>query len=96
MRCDNVRCRVPDEDAPIDSPSDPELLARLMPPGYRARPEQAILFTVEAWDTNCPQHIPQRFEAADVASALQKRETRIAELEAEVRRLKGEPSPDAG
>jgi uncharacterized protein len=74
--------------------NDPELIAKLMPDDYRARPEQAILFTVEAWDTNCPQHIPQRFEAADVAAALQKREERIAELEAEIRRLKGEPATD--
>lgn len=45
---------------------DPALTARLMPPDYAARPEQAILFTVTAWDANCQQHIPQRFEAADV------------------------------
>jgi hypothetical protein len=30
----------------------------LMPKGYKARPEQVILFTVSAWDSNCPQHIP--------------------------------------
>jgi uncharacterized protein len=60
----------------------------LMPGDYKARPEQVILFTVSAWDSNCPQHIPQRFEATDVAAALAKRDQRIAELEAEVRRLK--------
>jgi len=66
---------------------DAGLTARLMPEGYGARPEQVILFTVSAWDTNCPQHIPQRFEAADVAAALARRDGRIAELEAEVARL---------
>jgi predicted pyridoxine 5'-phosphate oxidase superfamily flavin-nucleotide-binding protein len=40
---------------------DPASMAKLMPEGHRARPEQAILFTVTAWDSNCPQHIPQRF-----------------------------------
>lgn len=59
-----------------------ELLSRLMPEGYRARPEQVVLFEVEAWDVNCPQHIPQRFEADDVARVLAKRDARIAELEA--------------
>ena len=59
-----------------------ELLSRLMPEGYRARPEQVVLFEVEAWDVNCPQHIPQRFEADDVARLLAKRDARIAELEA--------------
>jgi predicted pyridoxine 5'-phosphate oxidase superfamily flavin-nucleotide-binding protein len=68
---------------------DDALLARLMPEGYQARPEQVILFTVSAWNANCPQHIPQRFEAADVAAALAGRERRIAALEAEVAQLRG-------
>ncbi len=68
--------------------ADAELIAKLMPEGYQARPEQVILFTVAAWDSNCPQHIPQRFEAADVAAAIAKREQRIAELEAEIQKLR--------
>ena len=69
---------------------DNELVARLMPEGYRARAEQVILFTVSAWNANCAQHIPQRFEAADVAAALAERDKRIELLEAELRRLRGE------
>ena len=42
---------------------DPPLLQSLTPRGYRARPEQVILFKIAAWDTNCPQHIPQKFDA---------------------------------
>jgi hypothetical protein len=61
---------------------DPELLQSLMPSGYKARPEQVIVFTIKAWDSNCPQHIPQKFDAADVAAALAARDVRIAELEA--------------
>jgi predicted pyridoxine 5'-phosphate oxidase superfamily flavin-nucleotide-binding protein len=72
---------------------DPALLASLMPKGYKARPEQVILFTISAWDTNCPQHIPQKFDAADVAAALASRDARIAELEAELAGLKGQPAP---
>jgi len=68
--------------------NDPELIAKLMPADYKARPEQAILFTVAAWDANCPQHIPQRFEAADVAAALAERDRRIAGLEQEIARLR--------
>ncbi|TIX97748.1 MAG: pyridoxamine 5'-phosphate oxidase, partial [Mesorhizobium sp.] len=63
---------------------DAELMAKLMPEGYKARPEQIILFTVSAWDSNCPQHIPQRFEAADVAAALAERDKRIERLEQEI------------
>ena len=72
---------------------DPALTASLMPHGYKARPEQAILFKIAAWDTNCPQHIPQKFDAADVAAALALRDARIAELEAELAALKGQPAP---
>jgi uncharacterized protein len=68
---------------------DGELVAKLMPDLYKARPEQAILFTVSAWDANCQQHIPQRFDAADVAAALAERDRRIAELEAALARLRG-------
>jgi uncharacterized protein len=49
---------------------------------------QVILFTVSAWDTNCPQHIPQKFDAADVAAALAARDARIEQLEAELSALK--------
>ncbi|MBZ9961240.1 pyridoxamine 5'-phosphate oxidase family protein [Mesorhizobium sp. BR1-1-14] len=70
---------------------DAELMARLTPRDYAARPEQVILFTVATWDANCPQHIPQRFEAADVAAALAERDRRIERLEQEVARLRQAP-----
>jgi uncharacterized protein len=72
---------------------DPALLQSLMPQGYKARPEQVILFRIAAWDTNCPQHIPQKFDAADVAAALASRDTRIAELEAELAASRAKPVP---
>ena len=71
---------------------DPALVKSLMPKGYKARPEQVIVFTVSAWDTNCPQHIPQKFDAPDVAAALAARDARIAELEAELAAMRGEAS----
>ena len=63
--------------------NDADLAARLTPEDVAARVEQVIVFTVEAWDTNCPQHIPQKFDAADVAAAVGTLESRIAALEAE-------------
>jgi uncharacterized protein len=71
---------------------DPALLQSLMPQGYKARPERVVLFRISAWDTNCPQHIPQKFDAADVAAALASRDARIAELEAELAALKAAPA----
>lgn len=66
---------------------DADLIAQLMPQGYRARPQAAIVFDILAWDTNCPQHIPQKFDAADVAKALAERDTEIDRLKAEIDRL---------
>ncbi len=69
---------------------DPEIIKRLMPEGYEAQPEQAVLFTVAAWDTNCNQHIPQKFAAEDVAAAAAVLQARIVELEAENARLRAQ------
>ena len=66
---------------------DAELIAKLFPKGYKARAEAAILFTVEAWDANCPQHIPQMLFAEDVAGVVVALQDRIAALEAENARL---------
>lgn len=68
--------------------SDPALMRQLMPAQYRARAEQVILFQVTAWDANCPQHIPQRHEAVDVARMLAQKDQRIAALEAELGLIK--------
>jgi predicted pyridoxine 5'-phosphate oxidase superfamily flavin-nucleotide-binding protein len=66
---------------------DAAMTEKLTPKAYKARPEQVILFTVSAWDVNCPQHIPQRFDAADVATTLAARDERIRALEVEIERL---------
>jgi uncharacterized protein len=67
---------------------DKDLTDRLMPQGYRAVASQVILFTVATWDANCPQHIPLRIAADDVAAALTARDDRIRVLEAEIANLR--------
>lgn len=67
---------------------DPVLLERLTVDGQASRSGRAILFQVAAWDANCPQNIPQRFEAADVKRAIDERDRRIVELEEEIRKWK--------
>ncbi len=69
---------------------DLELMERLVDPRYRARPERAIVFSLEAWDINCRQHIVPRYTEAEVAPAVDRLAQRIKELEQEVARLKGE------
>jgi len=69
---------------------DPQLIARLIPADYPAKAEQAVLFTVLAWDMNCPQHIPRKVAASDAAAALATLEARIAALETENRALRAQ------
>ena len=67
---------------------DPALLERLLDPGYKARPERVFVFHIEAWDTNCPQHIRPRFTEEEIAPVIEKLERRIIELEGELAALK--------
>jgi hypothetical protein len=69
---------------------DSALMTKLMPAGYPARPEQVLVFTVAAWDANCPQHIPVRLDATRVKEALNQRDERIRTLEAELVNLRRE------
>lgn len=67
---------------------DPDLVARLMPDGYRARPEQVVVFEIEAWDVNCPQHIPQKLDAGEVAAVADELRARVAALQEENAQLR--------
>jgi uncharacterized protein len=73
---------------------DAGLLERLRDPEYPDEPERAILFTVEAWDVNCLQHIHRRFTERQVAPIIEGLQARIAELESEVERLRSRPRDD--
>lgn len=64
--------------------NDPELLDRLHDPAYPGQVERAILFTVEAWDINCPQHIHKRYSQREVQPIIEQLQRRISELEAQL------------
>lgn len=68
---------------------DPALLDRLKDPTYPGKVERAILFEVDAWDVNCPQHIHKRFSQQQIAPVIEKLQNRIAELEAQVKGFEG-------
>ncbi len=72
----------------VEVAEDTGLVERLHPPGYVARAERAVLIAVEAFDWNCPQHITVRYSEAEMVERTAALRTRIAELEAEVARLR--------
>jgi predicted pyridoxine 5'-phosphate oxidase superfamily flavin-nucleotide-binding protein len=70
---------------------DLALMERLVDPAYKAKPQRAVVFQIEAWDINCRQHIVARYSEAEIAPAVNQLTQRIKELEEEVARLKGVP-----
>ena len=63
---------------------DPTLLDQLRDPSYPGEVERAILFTIEAWDVNCPQHIHKRFSQANVDSMVKQLRLQVQELRAKL------------
>lgn len=63
---------------------DSALLDQLRDPDYPGKVERAIIFTIEAWDMNCPQHIHQRFSKQQIAPVIEGLKNRIADLEAQL------------
>ena len=65
---------------------DTDLLEQVRDAEYSGRVERAILFSIEAWDVNCPQHIHKRFPQSAVATVIEKLQARVRELEAQIAR----------
>ncbi len=72
----------------VDLSDHPDLAAALVDDGYKAKVERGLLFHIEAFDWNCPQHITQRFTRAEIEPAVMELKTQIAHLEAELARMK--------
>jgi predicted pyridoxine 5'-phosphate oxidase superfamily flavin-nucleotide-binding protein len=68
---------------------DPALVEQLHDPSYPGWAERAVLFTVEAWDVNCHQHIHPRFSQRQVAPVIEQLQNRVRELETELAALRG-------
>lgn len=66
---------------------DKALIARVSSPGYPAKVERVIVFTIKAWDANCHQHIPKLLKVEEVIPAIQERDQKIAVLEARLEEL---------
>lgn len=66
---------------------DPVLMEQLSDEDYKGKPEQVIVFTITAWDVNCPQHITRRYTETEVAAAVEPLKARIAELEGQLEAL---------
>ena len=74
--------------AEIFAASDsPELVEQLEYPNYRAKVEHAVVYHVEAFDWNCPQHITPRWTDDELAPVIGELQARISDLEDDNERL---------
>ena len=64
---------------------DPDLLGRLRDPSYPSKVERAVMFKIEAWDVNCPQHIHKRFSQGQIAPIIEQLQAKITELESKLK-----------
>lgn len=71
---------------------DPDLVASLQIDGYRGRSERAVVITVDAFDWNCPSHIPQRLTLEELEPHLTDMRDQIAQLTAENNALRSSQS----
>lgn len=67
---------------------DADLEEQLRDSKYPGKVERAILFTIEAWDINCPQHIHKRFSQKQLLPVISRLQSRIDDLEAELASLR--------
>ncbi len=72
----------------VELKDNPELLESLDLQNYKFRPERMMIFHIEAYDWNCPQHITPRYTVEEIESAMAPQRDYIAKLEAEIKTLK--------
>ena len=82
------------EAKPLEA--DPELAAKLVIPGYKAKAERILLLRLDAFDWNCPQHITRRFTETEISQAIQPLRLRLSQLESENAALRAEIAARAG
>lgn len=72
----------------VELKDDAALFASLDLSEYKFRPERMMVFHIEAYDWNCPQHITPRYTVENIEAAFAPQKEYIAKLEAEVKALK--------
>ena len=70
------------------SDDDEKLINDLHVEGYKAKPERAVVIDVEAFDWNCPAHIPQRLTVQEFEPVLATMRQQILQLQEENKELK--------
>ena len=60
------RLKIWAESRIMDASQDAELVKQLAMPDYKARIERLVIFTIQAYDWNCSQHITPRYTMEEI------------------------------
>jgi uncharacterized protein len=66
----------------------PELVAQFTDPKIRSNTERLVFIDVVSFDWNCPKYITPRYSAEEVEEYVKPLKLRIAELEAQLRKVR--------
>jgi predicted pyridoxine 5'-phosphate oxidase superfamily flavin-nucleotide-binding protein len=72
----------------VELDDNSELFKTLNLDNYKFRPERMMVFHIEAYDWNCPQHITPRYTVEEINAAFTPQKDYIVRLEAEIKELK--------
>jgi len=72
----------------VELKDDPSLFEMLNLEDYKFKPERMMVFHIEAYDWNCPQHITPRYTVEEIEAAFEGQRNHINKLEAELSALK--------
>ena len=76
----------------VDLEENEELYNLLKPTDYKFKPERMMIFEIQAYDWNCPQHITPRYTAEEIEEALLPQKEYIKNLEDKIKELESKLS----
>lgn len=83
-----ARLKIYAEAELVDINEDDGLYQYLKPRDYKFKPERMMLFHIQAYDWNCPQHITPRYSIPEIEELIEPQREYIKTLELEIKALK--------
>lgn len=83
-----TRLKIYAEAEIVELSEDNNLYDFLRPKDYKFKPERMILFKINAYDWNCPQHINPKYTVEEIRELLEPQKQYIDTLEKEIKALK--------
>ena len=83
-----ARLKIYAEAEIVEISDDERLYDLLKPDDYKFKPERMMIFKIQAYDWNCPQHISPKYSIPEVQELFEPQKQYIEKLERELKDLK--------